>query len=276
MRRGGKQSSVISIEYWKSLGWENMTDIKQKISYEQKVRSPLSIDYYVKKGYSKQDAIKQICEIQSKRAKICIDKYTYEDRLNRCKWSFQYWINQGYSEEDAKMEVYKLNGMCKECYEDEDEYKKQIELHSKRQRQLYNQNPEKYWKNHLGYESREEISFFNELSKYNYDIKHLHLGINVQNTILDDMYKKQYILTDGYLKIEDELIIIEYDGLYYHDEVYDNLRDDVIFSIRPDIIGIIRVSDSFYKSNKIEQIRKEIDYAIKDIKSKKYKRKWLY
>lgn len=89
-------------------------------------------------------------------------------------------------------------------------------------------------------------------------------------------YIKQYIICDGYLKIDEKIIILEYDGTYWHDEKYDELRDEVIFELRPDIIGIIPINDNFVKNNNLSIIKKEIEYAIKDITSKKCKKKCIY
>lgn len=128
----------------------------------------------------------------------------------------------------------------------------------------------------LGYESREEINVFNVLSKYIPEIKHLHMGINVQNTNLEKKYNKQYVLSDGYIGTDCGNIIFEYDGKFWHNEEFDNMRDDIILSIRKDIIGIIRIGDTYFKINNIKKIINDIKYAIEDIKNKEYKRKLLY
>lgn len=275
-RRNGKSSSVLSLEYWKSMGWDDVSVIQDKISFEQKCRSPLSKEYYIKQGIPEDEYTRIIKEIQCGRNEKSIKKYTYDDRLKRCKWSKEYWIDKGYSENDALIEVHKLNGMCPEKYENIDDYISIIKRHSDRQRKLYKLNPEKYWKKNLGYESKEEIDVFNEISKYLYDLKHLHIGINVQGTDLELKYNKQYVLSDGYIKIENKIILFEYDGSYWHNNEYDELRDDILFSVRNDIIGIIRISDTYFKSNDIKKIINDIKYAIEDIKSKKCKRKLLY
>ena len=70
--------------------------------------------------------------------------------------------------------------------------------------------------------------------------------------------------------------MFEYDGNFWHDIEYDEIRDDIILSKRKDIIGIIRIGDIYFKGNNIEKIIKDIEYAIEDIKSKKCKRKLLY
>lgn len=62
-----------------------------------------------------------------------------------------------------------------------------------------------------------------------------------------------HLICDEYLKIDEPFIILEYDGTYWHDEKYDELRN-----------------------NNLSIIKKEIEYAINDIKSKKCKKKCIY
>jgi len=93
---------------------------------------------------------------------------------------------------------------------------------------------------------------------------------------LEEKFNKKYVISDGYLKIGEEIIIFEYDDAYWHDIKYDEIRDETIFLVRNDIIGVIRIGENYFKNNNIDKIIKDIKYAIKDIKSKKYKRKLLY
>ena len=274
--RCGKSSSVLSIDYWKSMGWENCEEIYKKISFEQRKRSPLCKEYYIDKDVSESEYTETIKKIQKERSDKMIKKYPYKERLKKCKWSKQYWIENGFSEDEATFQVHKLNGMCRENYKSDDEYESAIKKQSERQKELYRLNPEKYWKKNLGYESKEELYFFNEISKHLCGLKHLHLGINVQNTELYSKYGKQYVITYGYIEFENNIILFEYDGNFWHDIEYDEIRDDIILSKRKDIIGIIRIGDIYFKGNNIEKIIKDIEYAIEDIKSKKCKRKLLY
>ena len=274
--RCGKQSSVLSKDYWLSMGWENIEEINEKIRNEQKKRSPLCKEYYIKNGFDKSEYENIIRNIQRCSGEIMLKKYSYEDRLKKCKWSKQYWKDLGFSEEESLYEVHSRNGMCKENYNDIEEYNSIIKRHSDKQKELYARNPEKYWKNNFGYESNEEINVFKNISEKIDDIKHIHFGINVQNTILEEKFNKKYVISDGYIKIGEEIIIFEYDGAYWHDIKYDEIRDETIFLVRNDIIGVIRIGENYFKNNNIDKIIKDIKYAIKDIKSKKYKRKLLY
>ena len=75
---------------------------------------------------------------------------------------------------------------------------------------------------------------------------------------------------DGYLQTDyGNIIIIEYDGRLYHHKLTDEIRDSDILMIDEHVIGIIRISDSFFKDKnflKIEKINK-INESIQKIKN---------
>lgn len=275
-KRNGKGASVLSEDFWKSMGWTDLLEIQKHISKVQRERSKRCVEYYINQGYSEDESYEFVKSYQSINGKIANTKYTKEERGEQSVWSIKHWTNLGYSEEESKQKIRKYNASCKECYSNEQDFFDYKKKNSQHKKELYKTNPEKFWRERTPYSSKEETDFFNGVSKEIHDIQHLHFGINVQNTKLDELYNKQYIICDGYLKIDEKFIILEYDGTYWHDEKYDELRDEVIFDIRPDIIGIIRINDNFVRDNNLSIIKKEIEYAINDIKSKKCKKKCIY
>lgn len=274
--RNNKGSSKISVDFWKSMGWNDLDDIKQKISIEQRKRSKRCKEYYIEHGYTEIEAIQMVAEYQSVNGKTANTKYTKEELKKQSVWSIAHWIELGYTEEAARNKIRQYNGSCKECYSDENEFFAHKKKISEQKKDLYKSNPEKFWRDRPSYSSKEETDFFNNISKELHDIQYLHFGINVQNTELESLYEKSYIICDSYIKCDDKIIILEYDGTYWHNKEYDELRDNVILELRNDIIGIIRINDNFVKSNSLSIIKKEIEYAIEEIKSKKCKRKLIY
>ena len=79
--------------------------------------------------------------------------------------------------------------------------------------------------------------------------------------------KTKKLIAEEYVDNIDFIVSLEFRNTF---------RDETIFLVRNDIIGVIRIGENYFKNNNIDKIIKDIKYAIKDIKSKKYKRKLLY
>ncbi len=228
--------------------------------------SILNKDYYIQLGYSEQDSIKFVQEIQSKNATSRIKKYNKFELSSQSVWSKQYWKNKGYNDEEATNEVLNRNYSSKVGYS-EDEYINVIKQISKKTKKAHKNGA---YINSYNKISLEEIDFFKWLiENVDKNILHNALYINVKNSSITN--KSGYSI-DGYLKTENGIIGIEYDGLYWHSIKQDNIRDNEIFSCRNDIIGILRISSRYFKKEDEERIKKDILYGISEIKSKKRKK----
>lgn len=126
--RRKKASSPLAIVYWTEKGL-NENEAKEKISNMQRKNSKQSIDYYLSRGYSDEDAIKLQQEYQSLTSK----SQKIENRRLSSRWQIYYWLNMGYTTDEAK-EKMKNNG--------------QFGAHTiERYKELYGQNwEEKYQK----------------------------------------------------------------------------------------------------------------------------------
>ena len=275
-KRGGSGSSTVSIKYWEALGWNNLEEIKNNIATEQRKRSPRCVEYYLNKGYTKEESELKVKEIQKENTKKRFSKYTKEELSEQSVWGVKHWMKLGYSEEDAKEKIKKYNASCRECYKTDEEYKKSRQKMSEMKKNLYYSNPDEYWGKHILYSSKEETEFFNKISTFIYGVNHLSFGVNVANTKFSDEYKRVYVLCDGYIKCDEKIIIIEYDGLYWHNKYFDEERDNTIFELRQDIIGIIRISDKYYKRNNLQTLIERINYGIEKIKSGECKKEFIY
>jgi len=269
-RRNGKSVSNISKDYWISMGWDDASAI-QKVSDLQRSRSVLTVDYWIKKGFSKAIATIKIKQYQSNNSKKRYAKYSSEEISEQSVWSKSYWINKGYSEDDAQYEVDKRNYGKREFWTSNEEYEYIRKLIGKKTSKFIKENPEKY-KSFFGSISKEEIIFFNELIKHNEEIKHKQFIINIKKSKDLDQGIIKY---DGYLKTNKGIVLIEYDGLYWHNQSYDEIKDSVALDIRNDIIGIIRVSCEKFKTNQQKCI-KYIENGIEKIKNKKCNRIKIY
>ena len=267
--RNGKAHSLLSREYWLSMG-HSIEYANKKISQNQKINSPLNKEHWLKKGFSEDDAIIKIKEIQSNRSNLRYEKYTKEEISRQSTWSVEYWVNKGFSREDAIKKSHERNYSCREFWSSDIEYDNIKKIIAQKQKDFVKNNPEIY-KSFFGSVSKEEIIFFSDLCKNIDKIKHIEFVVNIQNS---DELNQGIIKYDGYYKDGDFLILIEYDGLYWHKQDYDELKDKICLSIRDDISGIIRISDHSYKNN--NKTIKLIKDAIEQIKSKECNRVKIY
>lgn len=74
------------------------------------------------------------------------------------------------------------------------------------------------------------------------------------------------------MKTDYGIIIFEYDGTYWHDINEDDKKDLLIFQARQDIIGIIRISDTYFKKQNETTIIETINESISKIKNKESKK----
>lgn len=262
--------SQITVDYWKSMGYFDENEIKNKISCLQKQRSNISVDYWINNGYTIDDAKEKIKSIQQKNLTKKYSKYTKEELKNQSVWSKDYWINKGYSNEQAEYEVHKRNYGCREFWSSDEEYNNIKKIIADKTSYIIKHNPELY-KDFLNPSSisKEEIEFFNNFDD---NIHHKQFIINV---LKNSRIENTIIKYDGYTKTENGIILIEYDGLYWHNQSYDDIKDEVAFEERKDILGVIRVSDEFYKKNK-NSIKIIVQNGIEEIKSGKCRKIKFY
>lgn len=269
-RRGNKGVSKISPSYWISLGWSEH-NAKNLVSKLQRSRSHLTKEYWINKGLSDNDAILKIAEVQSNNSKKRFLKYSKDELSQQSVWSKAYWINRGLTENEAQYEVSKRNYAHREFWKSDEEYEAIKKIIGKKTSNFIKENPELY-KNFFGSTSKEEIDFFNFISTLIPNILHKEFIVNIKNS---EELEAGIVKYDGYLKTDDNIILIEYDGLYWHNQSYDEIKDSIVLNTRPDIIGIIRVSCEYFKQNKTTIIKK-LSNAIKQIKSKECNRIKLY
>ena len=268
-KRNGKPISKLSVEYWRSRGYGDEYALKQ-ISETQSSRSIIHQSYWMNKGLSKEEASEQIRKVQSLNSTKRYEKYTKEEISSQSVWSTQYWLDKGFNKEDAIKKSHEKNYACREFWSSDEEYETIKKLIGKKTSDFIKNNPELY-KSFFGSISKEEIKFFGDITKQIQNIKHVGFIVNIKES--NDL-DQGIIKYDGYFKSGNTLILIEYDGLYWHNQSYDEIKDNICLTLRDDISGIIRISSDRYKNDK--RIIKLIKNAIEEIKSKKCNRVKLY
>jgi len=219
--------------------------------------SIFSISHWIELGYNENESINIVKKIQSDNSKKRLSKYTKRELSEQSVWSKKFW-----EKTDTPHKYKQYNKMCPEFYDSIEDYTKMLELHSKT---ISNNIKAGKYDNFLSPStiSKKEIDFFNYISTY-IDCKHIQFKINCRKN------GGTLYFADGYIKKSNGIILLEFDGIYWHNIEYDKNRDSLILETRQDIIGIIRISDKYYSKYK-NNIINNLEYAIKQIESKKCK-----
>jgi len=269
-RRNGKGVSKISKDYWLSMGW-SLDEAIRFVSDLQKKRSHFNIDYWLNKGLTLERAKLEVNRVQSYNSNKRYEKYTKAEISEQSVWSKKHWLNKGLSEKEADYEVSKRNYSKREFWSSDSEYEEIKKIIGKKTSDFIKENPELY-SSFFGSVSKEEIEFFKYTKLKIPGILHKQFIVNVKKS---KELNPGIVKYDGYIKTSLGIILIEYDGLYWHNQTYDEIKDSVTLGIRDDILGILRISCKQYKTNK-KNIIKLINHGIEKIKSKESNRIKIY
>jgi hypothetical protein len=276
------KGSAYSKQYWLERGLN-----ENKIENHIRTLRPVNIEYWVKNGYTEEEAILQIEGQKMVSLRGCIARFG-ETEGNK-KWkeregkrseagkkgsaNLEYWLNKGYSESEAKIKLSQRQSTftlekCIQKYGEEDGKKRFIERQVKWQKTLY-----KNGKLKSGYsEASQEL--FHKLIE-NVDVNDVNYFLFAKKggefVLSDDNGFYRYDFTD--LKNKK---IIEYNGDDYHGNPNIYNQDDYPNPFRKELTAkdiwdkderkkliannkgfeVLVVWDSEYKKNKQEIIDK--------------------
>lgn len=288
--------SITSIRFWTSRGFSEEY-AKKEITKLQRPRSKRCVEYYTSKGYSLEEAKKLVTKNQSKCCRFSKSLKDYWIRLGysedvaikiskdiatkRSVWAAAHWINLGYTEDDAKNKCLEYNPSSPQFKK----YHKDLKLYAEslNRASIRAQNR---WKrcSYLGKKilavkegrvsgrsiSKEECLLFDFLIKnINENIIHKAYVVAIPEDSSTSL-NTYFYACDGYLKThEGNVIIIEYDGALYHQNKVDEIRDNDILMIDDNVLGILRISDKFFKDKTKTDDEKltKISNAIQTIKN---------
>ena len=228
---------------------------------------------WLNNGYSEIEALEKVSEIQKKNGRKLGNKLRNDPEFKKTfsVWSEDHWIAKGYSKINAKNKIKEFNPSCEEFYKSSEAFvlgKKNI---SNRVKKLWQNGvyDDKIKIVQTRYTSKQEKIFFELLRASINNIIYEPFGVNVREHSED-----YYYVYDGYYRMKTGIILLEYDGTYWHDTEKDKKRDELVLSIRPDIIGVIRTNDYYFYKHKINIT--QFKDAIRKIKSKESSRILLY
>lgn len=290
----GKAGTLLKTEYWTFRGWA-LEEAKEKISKLQKTYSPRCKEYYINKGFSEEEAITMQSKKQSiysnngkHSKKFWMNKgFSEEEALEIAKdytqtycsiWHKKFWMNKGFSEEEALEKMLMYNPSSPKFFKydnDYEKYKIKLERWSRIAKKRWQTDEyrdkviERIKDGSIKVTSKTEINVFNTIKEWNNKIKHEPYIIVIPDDF-ENAINISFYTVDGYYIDDEGVILIEYDSTIYHNEELDFIRDSNILSIDTNVLGIIRIQQSFIKNL---SFKKDIfENAIQTIKNSKENR----
>lgn len=278
--------------YWLCRGFAS-DYAKTKISILQRERSNRCPEYYVSQGYSEDEAKNIVSDNQHKyslcgkgKSKYWTDLGFDEKQSEELAKEFsrkssvrcvEYWMSIGFTESEAQEKTKQYNPSSPEFLD----YKKGIRSYVDKIKSLKRKGIDNWKKKstrdkiiysfksgNIKRSSNAEIEAFNFLiENVDSSIKHESYIVVIPDDCDKPTQNNYFYSCDGYLKTDNGIIIIEYDGIVYHNDNEDIQRDDDILYLDKSIIGIIRIGQYFLKKGDIDNNIKIIKDAIQKIKN---------
>jgi uncharacterized protein YaeQ len=233
-----------------------------------KEKSHQSKEYWIKRGYTENDAIKKVKDVCN-----MIHNKTWEKRRkhpelynNVNTTQLKYWLKKGYTDEESKMKLsdrqktFSLK-ICIEKYGEEDGKKRWMNrqlqwIKNNKKNNFSKISQELFWKIY-------ELINLSECDIYFATLK----DNNIDNSGKNNEYKLKLIDSvispDFFIKNKNK--IIEFDGTYYHRNTSENkkreyLRDKDILDCGYELLHI---KENDYRQNKEKVIQECIDFIKK-------------
>lgn len=285
--------TMLSVEFYYARGFSKEYADKM-ILKEQRERSSRCQEHYIKKGYSEKEAKEMVSDIQKKYTKSSPSHIDFwlnseldeeeakrkhlEWTQKRTVWGMKYWLERGYSEEDARIEILKRNSFSPTCMCYQGDYRKYRDAINKimenrslnKKKQMTNPD-NKYMIKEMSEHriSKSQIKCFDMVKEADNNTHTEPYIVQFPETFISSVGNVYYYACDGYIECEYGVIIVEYDSKYYHNQEEDELRDQDIFYLDDNVIGILRITENFLKTS-YEGIRQQridvIKYAIELLK----------
>ena len=93
--------SWLRLEYWLKRGYSE-EDARIEISKKQKTNSCLTVTHYLHKGFTEEEAKDKISILQKNNCIKKFEKYSSEELKHFSHRCWEYWVDKGYSEEESK------------------------------------------------------------------------------------------------------------------------------------------------------------------------------
>ena len=182
----------------------------------------------------------------------------------------EYWMSLGYSETDAISKTKEYNPSNISFINYDNDINKYTEKICRSRLQCINNWKNEDTRNKMIYSfkrgklqtiSKAEIQMFDFLiNNVNKNIQHTPYIVVIPDNCGITTKNSYFYVCDGYLELKNGIIIIEFDGVIYHNDEQDKHRDDDILYLDNSIVGILRIKQDFLKhsisiNNKIKLVQ---------------------
>lgn len=246
---------------------ESLDKELEKNSNFHKEKSHQTKEYWVKKGYTKEEAINK-----SKDVMGMIHKKTWKKRRKYPKLydnvnttQLKYWIDKGYTEEEAidKRKERQTTFSLKICIEKYGEkkgksiwLKRQIKWHQNYKKSNFSKiSQELFWSVYNKLDNIKDIKFAT-LKKGKLD----NSGCNNEERLILDL-----VILPDFINIKDKKIL-EFDGVYYHRKNPENKKREKIKTneLIKNNYKVHHINENYYKQNKEKVIQECINFLKND------------
>lgn len=284
--RGGVNSNLSEM-YWESRGFCE-DQYKSRITLTQRERSCRCIEHYLKKGYTEEDAKLALSKLQSSYSvkgkshkEYWIDKGYCSDDAEMMAKEYartisvrcdEYWRRRGYSDDEIERKKLEMNPSSVFFYDNVDEYISHFKKASEAVKKSWASKYMNYCISGIkegkfkSVSKSEKMIFDFLISNVNKNIKHEPYIVLIPEDRRKDTVNSYFYVCDGYLNVNGGVILIEFDGVMYHNSEKDEQRDYDILSIDRSVLGIIHIKQETKLSNSWYKIKcLQINEAIQEI-----------
>jgi hypothetical protein len=264
---GTKRFSRMCIDYWIRKGY-TIEEAQERINYTTQHTSKLCKGYWINKGYSNEVAEQKIIEFQTQNSLKALERYnnlTDEDKRKKNPSTKEYWTNKGYSEDEATLKIRQLNFYTLEYWINKGYTPN--EASNKRKLCVKESSPyfKDYWQKRKNLTEKDAIEKARETrQKFS---KNMFLSSNFssyRSKIADEVFSqlKQLFPNNNILTKDNELRVIINKSYRYYDYV------DFTKKVVVEFNGDYWHSEYFPRTQHVDTLKK--DYAENEMKFRFY------
>jgi hypothetical protein len=250
-------------QFWIDKGISN-EDVQSKINSFRKTMP----EYWMSRGFTNDEALNKITEYQKENSdKLKKKKIESPELFEDIRWNQKkYWIKKGLSEEESIKKVSELQNTFS--------LEKCIKKYGDAGMEIWKERQKKWILNYKksNYSRISQVLFFEIITRWKNINNNSVYFAKYNNGFVEDDINHEYVIScsDRIIKpdffVYETKKIIEFDGLYWHNHNKRNKPENTRRESERDSIllkegyDILRICEGEYKSDKLETIKKCINF----------------